>query len=75
MKELDGASPVVAAFVVSVDAAGDADSVAVASGEVLSTAAGVSFSDELLLDCCEATMAVRIATPRSTATRTLFEEP
>ena len=68
---------VVAAFVVSVDAAGDADSVAVASGEAdsVAVAAGVSVFVESLLDCCEATIAVRIATPRSTATSTLFEDP
>ena len=72
---LVGASPVVAAFVVSVDAAGEADSVGVASGEVVSVTAGVSVFVESLFDCCERTIAVRIATPRRTATRTLFEEP
>ncbi len=71
----DGASPVVAAFVVSVDSAGEADSVGVASGDADSVAAGVSFFAESLLDCCDATIAVRIATPRRTATRTLFDEP
>jgi hypothetical protein len=73
----EGASPVVAASVVSVDAAGDADSVAVASGagEADSVAAGVSVDVDVLLDCCDATMPTRIATPRSTATRTLLDEP
>jgi hypothetical protein len=71
----DGASPVVAAFVVSVDAAGDADSVGVASGEADSVAAGVSFFAESLFDCCEATIAVKIATPTRTATSTPFEDP
>ena len=72
---LVGASPVVAAFVVSVDAAGEADSVGVASGEVASVTAGTSFFVESLSDCCEATIAVRTATPRRTATRTLLDDP
>ncbi len=71
----DGASPVVAALVVSVDAAGEADSVAVAAGVADSVTAGVAGFVESFFDCCDATIAVKIATPRSTAMRTLFDEP
>jgi hypothetical protein len=75
----EGASPVVAALVVSdvvsEVSSDDADSVGVASGTALSVTAGVSAVSDSEVDCCEATIATKIATPRSTATRTLFDDP
>jgi hypothetical protein len=71
----DGASPEATASVVSVVASVDADSVGVASGAADSVAAGVGALSDFDDDCCEATIATKIATPRRTATRTLFDEP
>ncbi len=74
----DGASPVVAAFDVSVDAAGEAEAEATgdADADADADAAGVGVEVvDLLLDCCEATIAVRIATPRRTAMSTPLDEP
>ncbi len=74
----DGASPVVAAFDVSVDAAGEAEAEATgdAAADADADAAGVGVEVvDLLLDCCEATIAVRIATPRRTAMSTPLDEP
>jgi len=70
----DGASPVVAAFDVSVDAAGEAEAEAAGDAAADAVGAGVEVVD-LLLDCCEATIAVRIATPRRTAMSTPLDEP
>jgi len=72
----DGASPVVAAFDVSVDAAGEAEAEATGDAAADADAAGVGVEVvDLLLDCCEATIAVRIATPRRTAMSTPLDEP
>ena len=72
----DGASPVVAAFEVSVDAAGEAEAEATGDAAADADAAGVGVEVvDLLLDCCEATIAVRIATPRRTAMSTPLDEP